>query len=65
MSLEKAVLRRRQGKGVFENAVRFGETFLDVAAVELEMRADVSPFHRLDFGEVGETGSRQLDGIMH
>ena len=37
--------------------VRFGEPFLDVAAIELEMRADVGPFHRLDFGEIGKTGS--------
>ena len=47
VGFEKTMLRRRQREGVFENMIRFGEAFVDVAAIESEMRAQVGPFDRL------------------
>ena len=59
------MLRRRQREGVFENLIRFGEAFIDVTAIEPEVGAQVRPFDGFDLRQIGETGSRQLDRIMH
>jgi hypothetical protein len=42
-------------EGVFKNLIRFGEAFLDVAAVEPEVRAEIRSFDGLQLGEIGET----------
>ena len=60
MSFQKAVLRRRQREGVFENLVGLGEAFLDIAAIELEVGANIGAFHRLDLGEIGKAGSSAI-----
>ena len=59
------MLRRRQRKSVFENMIRFGETFVDIAAVEPEVRADVGAFHRFELGKISETGARQFDRFVN
>ena len=58
------MLRRRQCESIFENMIRFGKTFLDVAAVELEMRADIGAFDRLELGKIGKTRFRYANGLM-
>ena len=54
------MLRRRQRERIFENMIRFGKAFLNIAAVELEVGADIGAFDRLDLGKIGKTGSRHL-----
>ena len=65
MSLEKAMLGRGQGECVFENTIRLGKALFDVAAVELEMGAQVGSFDGLQFGKISKAGFRQLDGFMN
>ena len=45
--------------------IRFGEPFIDVAAVEFEMGAQVRAVDGLQVGEIGETGRRQLDRVVN
>ena len=54
----------RERESILENMVRIGEALLHVAAVKLEMRADVGAFHRLDLGEVGEAGFRDANRLV-
>ena len=65
MRLEKAMLCRRQRERVFENLVGFGEAFLDIAAIEFEVGANVGAFDRFDLSEIGKTGTRHFDRIVH
>ena len=44
--------------------IRCGKTFLNVAAVELKVRADIGPFYWLELGKIGKTGFRYANGLM-
>ena len=59
------MLRRRQCKRIFENMIRFGKTFLNVAPVELKVRTDIGPFYRLELGKIGKTGFRNTNGFVN
>jgi hypothetical protein len=63
--LEKAMLCRRQRERVLENMVGFSEAFVNIAAIEREVGANVGAFDRFDLSQIGETGSWHFDRIVH
>ena len=59
------MLRCRQRERVFENLIRLGKTFVDVAAVQFEVSADISAVDRFELGEIGKAGFRYSHLLMH
>ena len=58
------MLGGRQCERIFENMIRFGKASLNVAAVELEVRANIGPFYRLELGKIGKSGFRYANRLM-
>ena len=44
--------------------IRFGEAFLNIAAVETEVGTDVGTFYRLELREISETGLWYANRLM-
>src|SRR5262245_40466798 len=55
MSLQEAMLRRWQRERIFENMVRLGKAFLDIAAVELKVRANIRAFYWLELRKISKS----------
>src|SRR4029434_6166654 len=65
MSVQKTMLRRRQCERIFENMIRFGKAFLNISAIEFEVRTDVGAFYWLELGKIGKTGFRYANRLMN
>ena len=59
------MLRCRQRERVFENLIRLGKTFVDVAAVQFEVSADIGAVDRFELGEIGKAGFRYSHFLVH
>ncbi len=58
------MLRRRRAESIFENAIGFGEGFVDVAETQFELVANVRLLPGFDMREIGECFGRAM-GLMN